>query len=233
MLDLNGDLMLDALQRVVHGLHATTKLLCDLLIGVPFDVKPQDVALKRRQRAHEAMSDGLGFPSGYDDIGGVADSTRRKDFFKYAFAAALRTQRAAERDVGVKRRVLLTRGGFDGGDELPGDTELGEGTETGTAGWIVVSNSLAQADEPLLEHIVTIRAGEEICTALAPNERPIPHHEFSGRTFIPRLSSGDEFQIIRTAYGSVSTVCATDLQCRSPQSVPPDTWGRKRCNRTL
>ena len=102
--------------------------------------------------------------------------------------------RLAERQVSVERHVLLARGRLDGGDDLPGDAELGEAAEAGQAVVAVVADRLVEAEHALLDEVFGVAAGEEVRTGLEAHELVVADHERVERGLVAapiRLDEGE------------------------------------------
>src|SRR4029077_3494933 len=76
----------------------------------------------------------------------------------------------AERDVRVERRVLVARRGLDRGDDLAGHAQLREAPERRPLLGPEVADRLVEADEPLLDEVLGVAAGEEVRARLEADE---------------------------------------------------------------
>ena len=83
----------------------------------------------------------------------------------------------AERDVRVQRRVLEARRRLDRGDDLPCHAELGEAPERGLLVGAEVAHGLVETDQPLLDQILCVAAGEEVRARLQPDKPGVAAHE--------------------------------------------------------
>jgi len=66
--------------------------------------------------------------------------------------------------------VLVARRRLDRGDDLARDAELGEVAEARLAVRAVVADRLVEADEPLLDQVIAVTAGDEVRRGLQPDE---------------------------------------------------------------
>jgi len=62
--------------------------------------------------------------------------------------------------------VFLTRGCFDGGDDLASHAELGESSEGGVLLDLEIADRLIQTDHPFLDDVFLVRSRKEIRTRL-------------------------------------------------------------------
>ena len=104
--------------------------------------------------------------------------------------------RGGEGDVLVERRVLVARCGLHGGDDLTGDTELGEVAKARLAVGTEVANRLIEADEALLDEVVGVPSGEEVGGGLQPHEAVVAAHEAVVGGAVALLRKGDQKTII-------------------------------------
>jgi hypothetical protein len=66
--------------------------------------------------------------------------------------------------------VLFTRGGLDGGDDLPRDAKIGKAAKRRLPVKLIVYNRFVQADHALLNDILAIRTDEKIRARLAADD---------------------------------------------------------------
>src|SRR3954470_9995853 len=159
---VRADLALDALQGVVDGLGVAAEALADLLVAVPVEVERQHAGLELRQRRGEARDQRLQLLGADDLVDRVVDRRARDDLVERRLAVLGGGGRRREGDVLVQRRVLVARGRLDRGDDLPRDAQLGEVAERRLAVGPVVAHGLVEADEPFLDEVVGVAAGEEV-----------------------------------------------------------------------
>ena len=73
--------------------------------------------------------------------------------------------------------VLETRRRLDGRDDLPRHAQLGEAAERRFLVRAEVADSLVEADQPLLDQVLGVAAGEEVRARLEPDEPRVAAHE--------------------------------------------------------
>src|SRR5579871_2100423 len=66
--------------------------------------------------------------------------------------------------------MLVTGGGLDRGDDLPGHAQLGERTERGLLVRTEIADCLVQADQPLLDQVVVSAADQKVRARLQAHE---------------------------------------------------------------
>ncbi len=166
------DLALDALQGVVDGL----RVAVDDARRSPRTSGPRGSSVSTRPSSFESAlaeaADQRGQLLGRDhwragsSIGEPASASPSVQ----SESSSVARRRVAERDVLVERRVLVPGRGLDGGDDLPGDAQLGERAERRVLVDAVVPDRLVEADEALLDEVVRIAAGEEVARERDPHE---------------------------------------------------------------
>jgi hypothetical protein len=102
----------------------------------------------------------------------------------------------AERDVRVERRVLEAGRGLDRGDDLARDTELGEAAERRLLVGAEITHRLVEADQPLLEEIVVVAAGEEVRARLEADEARVAANEPVHRDAVAVSGLDNELKIL-------------------------------------
>ena len=118
------------------------------------------------------------------------------DHVQQRAVAVLLEDGAVERDVAVEGNVLLPRGRLDGGDDLAGDAQLGEGAKGRQAILAIVANGLVQADHALLHDVLVVCADEEIAARLGPNEVFVLVQQiFQRRVLAVLLGQRDDFLV--------------------------------------
>ena len=108
----------------------------------------------------------------------------------------LARRRVAERDVGVQRRVLEARRGLDRRDDLPRDAQLGEAAERRLLVVAEIAHRLVEADQPFLDQVVGVAAGEEVRARLQPDEAGVAPDEVVHRAVVAVPRPDDELQIL-------------------------------------
>ena len=83
------------------------------------------------------------------------------------------TADAGNRQVLVERPVLLPSGRLDGGDDLAGDAELGEGPERRLAVGPEVADRLVEPDHAFLLDVVGVGADQEVAPRLGARETAV------------------------------------------------------------
>ena len=73
--------------------------------------------------------------------------------------------------------MLLAGRRLDGGDDLAGDAQLGEGPERGLSVVAEVTHGLVQADHALLLDVVEVGANEEVAAGLGAHEPAVALEE--------------------------------------------------------
>jgi hypothetical protein len=101
---------------------------------------------------------------------GVVDVRAGERVTEGAVPVLLARGRVAEGDVGVERRVLEAGRGLDRRDDLPRDAELGEAAERRVLVRAKVAHRLVEPDEPFLDEIVGVTAGDEVRARLQADE---------------------------------------------------------------
>ena len=123
----------------------------------------------------------------------------------------------AEAQVGVERHVLLPGGRLDGGDDLPGDAQLGEAAEGGVAAVLVVADGLVQADIALLDQVVAVAAGQEVGIGLQPHELAVAHQDRLVASGSPALANATSSSSLGSSPGlSASLPASAALSIASP-----------------
>src|SRR4249919_3032104 len=102
----------------------------------------------------------------------------------------------AERDVAVQRRVLEAGRGLDRRDDLARHAELGEGAERRLLVVAEVADGLVEPDQPFLDEILPVTAGEEVRARLQPDEPGVPPDEVIHRGGVPVARLDDELEIL-------------------------------------
>src|SRR5579864_567301 len=122
------ELALHPLQRVVDRLHMPVQFRRHLLVGLPLQIRGEHAALQVAQVLADALPHRLGGFLVDDELLRVGHLDAN-DHVEQRPVGVFVVDRLVERDVGVERDVLLTGGGLDGGDDLPGDAEFRERAE--------------------------------------------------------------------------------------------------------
>ena len=104
--------------------------------------------------------------------------------------------RGGEGHVLVQRRVLVARGGLHGGDDLARDAQLGKVAKARLAVASEVADGLVEADEPLLDEVVGVAAGEEVGGRLQAHEAVVAAHEPVVGVAIAELGERDQVAVI-------------------------------------
>src|SRR5437763_1268246 len=128
LLEALVDLPLDPLERVVDRLDVPAEALADVLVGVGIDVQAEHVDLEAGEQVRHAPA-GLVHALLADDlVGRVARRVRAEELVHRALPLVIGPRRR-DRDVLVEGLLLVAGRRLDGGDDLPGDAQLGEGPE--------------------------------------------------------------------------------------------------------
>src|SRR5581483_3056483 len=99
------------------------------------------------------------------------------------------------------RLVLLAGGRLDGGDDLAGDAELGEGPEGGLPVGPEVTHGLEEADHPFLLDVVGVGPDEEVAAGLGPGEAPVPLEQDVEGVVVSALEPGDQLVVAQFSQG--------------------------------
>jgi hypothetical protein len=85
--------------------------------------------------------------------------------------------------------VLEPRRRLDRGDDLPRHAQLGEAPERRLLVGAEVANRLVEADQPLLDEVLRVTAGEEVRARLQADEAVVAAHQGieRGGAAVPRL----------------------------------------------
>src|SRR5438874_5407889 len=166
------ELALDALEGVVDRLHVAAQLLTDLLVGAALHVEAEDVDLEAGQQVGHRVPHGTHALAGNDLLGRVGDVVVVEELLDAALAGIVAAPHARDRHVLVEGLVLLAGGRLDGGDDLAGDAQFGEGPERGLPVVAEVTHGLVQADHALLLDVVEVGADEEVAAGLGADEAP-------------------------------------------------------------
>src|SRR5438876_1235624 len=105
-------------------------------------------------------------------------------------------RRLAERDVVVQRVVLEAGRSLDRGDDLSRHAELGEAAERRLLVRPKVAYGLAEPDQPFLEEVLAVAAGEEIRARLHANEARVAADQRITCPLVAVASAEDELQIL-------------------------------------
>src|SRR3954468_15490717 len=168
---MRDDLALDALQRVVDRLRVAAELVGHVLVRRALQIEAQGIRLERREARAEAEDQALQLLGRDHDEWRLVHRWARQRVAERAIALAVLPRRCvAERDVRVERRVLETGRSLDRGDDLARYTELGEAAERGLLVGAEIPHRLVEADQPLLEQVVVVAAGEEVRARLEADE---------------------------------------------------------------
>ena len=107
-----------------------------------------------------------------------------------ALAGVVAAADAGDRHVLVERLVLLAGRRLDGGDDLPGDAQLGERTERRLVLGAEVAGRLVEADQRLLLDVVGVAADEEVAPGPGPGEPAVALEEDLERVLTAGLEAG-------------------------------------------
>ena len=130
----------------------------------------------------------------------------------------LARRRVAERDVRVQRRVLEARRRLDRGDDLPRHAELGEAAERRLLVGAEVADRLVEADQPLLDQVLGVAAGEEVRARLEPDEARVAADQLvEGRR--RRCAPDDELQILELSL-SLLRRCGSSVRLGRASASP-------------
>src|SRR5919198_4397546 len=164
-------LALHALESVVDRLRVAAEALGHLLVRLALEVEPERVCLEPGEPGAEGEDEALELLGGDDADGRVVDPRAWQRIAEGAVAVRLLPGRGvAERDIGVQRGVLEARRGLDGGDDLASDAELGEAAERRLLVRAEITNRLVEPDQPLLDQVFGVAAGEEVRARLEADE---------------------------------------------------------------
>src|SRR5439155_23697237 len=115
--------------------------------------------------------------------------------------------RVTERDVVVQGLVLEPSRGLDRRDDLPGHAQLGEAPERGLLVVAEVPDRLAQADQPFLEQILGVPAGEEVRARLHPYEPRVAADHLVSGSAIAVAGAKHELQILKLSLSLLRRPC--------------------------
>jgi hypothetical protein len=93
--------------------------------------------------------------------------------------------------------VLEPGGGLDRRDDLPRNAELGERAERRLLVVPEVAHSLVEADQPLLDQVLRVAAGEEVRARLEPHEARIAADQLVEGRPVAVPCSDDELEILK------------------------------------
>jgi hypothetical protein len=96
--------------------------------------------------------------------------------------------------------VLVPRGGLDRRDDLSRHAELGKGAERRLLVVPEVAHRLVEADQPLLDEVLTVPAGEEVRARLQPDEAGVAADELIHRRLVAVPRPDDELEILELAF---------------------------------
>src|SRR3954447_18375767 len=211
---MRDDLALDPLQRVVDRLRVAAELLGHVLVGRALEVEAQCVRLERRKARAEAEHQTLKLLGrDYDERRLVHRRPRQRVAERALALAVLSWPGGAGRDGRVERRVLEPSSRLDRGDDLARDAELGEAAERGLLVGAEVANRLVEADQPLLEKVVVVAAGQEVRARLETHEARVAADERVDRDSVAVAGLDDELQILELSLDFLRRAC-----CRGASS---------------
>src|SRR5262245_21601783 len=191
------NLPLDPLQSVVDRLRVAAELLGHLLVGRALEVQAQRVGLELREAGAEAEDEALQLLGRDHAHDRVVHVRARECVAEGALAVrVLARRRVAERDVAVQRRVLEAGRSLDRGDDLPRHAELGEGAERGLLVVAEVADCLVEADQPFLDEVLAVTAGEEVRARFQPDEAGVAADELIHRAVVTVARLDDELKIL-------------------------------------
>jgi hypothetical protein len=141
-------------------------------------------------------------------LGRVGDVVLAQQVLDRPLVLAVAAPYARDRHVLVEGLVLLAGGGLDGGDDLAGDAQLGEGPERRLAVGPEVAHRLVEADHALLLDVVGVGADEEVAAGLGPGEAPVPLEERLERVDVALAVAGYQDVVCQIGKGGeVETEC--------------------------
>src|SRR4051812_3478245 len=221
---VRDDLALHPLQRVVDRLRVAVEHDRHLVVRVALEVELERLRLERREAGAEREDEALQLLRRDDADGRIVDAGAGERVAERALVVAvLACRRVAERDVRVERRVLEAGRGLDRGDDLPRHAQLGEGAERRLLVGAEVAHGLVEADEPLLEKVVGVAAGEEVGARLQPDEAGVAAHERVQRQRVAVAGLDDELKVLELTRLPRRALCRALLVCCRPTRhlVPP------------
>src|SRR5947209_10999811 len=195
VLEMQVELPLDPLQRVVDRLHVPLEHLGDLLVALAVDVEAQHLGLEVGEHVVEVLLQGPDALGGDDQVGRVRHGDDRQHVAEAALALVVGEHRARERDVVVERAVLLPGRRLDRGDDLPGDAELGERPEGSLQVGVVVPDRLVEADHAFLDDVLAVGADQEVGAGLGPGEAAVFLQQRAQCAVVAVAGSADELVV--------------------------------------
>src|SRR5262245_16787873 len=179
---VSQDFPLDPLERVVDRLGVAPELLRHLFVRATLEIEPKRISLEPGEAGPEREDEALELLGGDDADGRIVHAGAREGVAQAAFAVRLLAGGGmAEGDVRVERGVLEAGRRLDRRDDLARHAELGEAPKGSLFVRPEVANGLVEADQPLLNEVLGIAAGEEIRARLQPDEaRVAPHQNVEG-----------------------------------------------------
>ena len=135
-----------------------------------------------------------------------------------AVAVVLARGCLAERDVAVQRLVLVAGRGLDRGDDLARDAELRERAEGRVLVGPEVAHGLVEADQPLLDQVVGLAAGDEVRARLQADEAGVAAEERVERGVVAVPGADDEADVVLL---SLQSFCGTYGGLCAWHGLPP------------
>ena len=99
--------------------------------------------------------------------------------------------------------MLVARRGLDRRDDLSRDAELGEAPERRLLVGAEVAHRLVEADQPLLDQVVGLAAGDEVRARLQADEAGIAADERVERRLVVVAGAHDELEIFQLSLGAL------------------------------
>src|SRR5450759_2417155 len=195
------------------------KLVRDLLVGAPFNVEPQHFNLKAGQHLTEAYHYALGLLATYNDITRIERSVG-EEIYEVPVRIVRVIQRVVQRNIRIKRRVLLSRGCLDCGDYLPGDADLGESLEGRITVAPVIADSLIKADHPLLHDVLPVRADQKVGARLHAYEHLVSLQHGHKCLGVLRLCQLHQVRIAFLGILSTTFICQLNNPIQGPSLLP-------------
>src|SRR6266540_2160867 len=191
------DLPLHPLQRIVDRLRIAAALLGHLLVGASLEVEAQCVGLQLRQARAEAEDEALQLLGRDDDDGRLLHGRAGQRVAERALAVGVLTGRGVtERHVAVQRLVLEAGRGLDRRNDLARDAKLGEGAERRLLVRAEIAHRLIEADQPFLDQVLRVAAGEEVRARLQPDEPRVAPDQLIERDLVAVSGLEDELQVL-------------------------------------
>ena len=154
-------LLFHPLDGVVDGFGGLLEELADLLVGEALQVQAQDLLLEGGQLLLDVPGHGLHVLPADEHLLRVADAHAREHVHEGPVRRPGLVDRLVEGHVGVERLMLLAGGALDGGQDLAGDAQLRKAAEGGVLGGVVLADGLIEAQHPLLDQVLVVRAHQE------------------------------------------------------------------------